>query len=256
MEKELKRLETIDSPVTAWSRFREMENTWASRQFVRLPGKEAKPEDLSEFHKALGVPEKPEDYFKDIKLSNGAVLGEADKPIADAFAAAVHKAGATPAMVSAAMDWYFTSQQQAAEKIDEADDTFHVESEKLLKQEIGPAYKRKIGAISSLFSTAPGGTDINNAKSLYSRLMGGRTADGKIIGDDPDMVRWMMGLGLEINPSASVVEDGDQTGKSVDSEIAEIEKVMRTDRRRYDKELAPRYTQLLEARDKIRARAR
>jgi hypothetical protein len=191
-----------------------------------------------------------------VKLENGAVIGEADKPLVDAFAQAVHKAGAPPQVLNAALNWYFKNQEDQAAAMDEADETFRVEAERALKDDLGPAFKRKVNAIGSLFDIAPGGPDIKNEKSLYARLMGGRTADGKIIGNDPDVVRFMMALALDRNPAATVVEDGDQSGKSIDAEIRDIEQVMRTDRRRYDKEFAPRYGELLAARDKVRARQR
>jgi hypothetical protein len=255
-KKEMERLENTADPTAAWARFRDMETTWGRRNFVKLPPKEGATEaDIQEYHKALGVPEKPEDYFKDLKLDNGAVLGDADKPVVDAFAAAVHKAGATPAVVSAAMNWYFASQEKAAADLDQADENFRIESERSLKEELGPAFARKRNAVAALFASAPGGTDVKNEKSLISRLLGGRTADGKIIGNDPDAVRFLINLALDQNPSAAVVEDGDQSGKSVEKEIAEIEQVMRTDRPRYNREFAGRYAELLATRSKIQARA-
>ena len=88
--------------------------------------------------------------------------------------------------------------------------------------------------------------------------MGVRMADGSIIGNDPDMVRFLVALALDKNPVASVVEDGDQTGKSVDTEIASIEKRMREDRSAYfkDEKTQARYRELIGARDKIQARKR
>jgi hypothetical protein len=257
-DKELKRLQNMDSPNAVYGSWRNMESTWASRKFVKLPGEDAKPEDLAEFHKALGVPEKPEDYFKSVKLENGAVIGDADKPIVDGFANAVHKAGATPAVVSAALNWYFGHQEQQAVKLDEMDDSYRREATQALQNDYGNGFKRKINSIAPLFASAPGGPDVSNPKSLYARLMGGRTADGRIIGDDPDMVRWLASISQEVNPAASIVEDAGGGGQTVDARIAEIEKVMRTDRREYNKNTAMQteYGQLLSARETIRARAR
>ena len=256
-EKEMRRLSNIDSPYAVYGSFRNLENTWASRNFIKLPPKEgASDTDVKEFHKALGVPEKPEDYFKDIKLDNGAVIGDADKPVVDGFAAAVHKAGAPPGVVNAALNWYFANQEKAAADLDAADENYKTTAIQALKEEYGPAFNRKRNAIGGLFATAPGGTDLKNDKALINRLLGGRTADGRIIGDDPDAVRFLISLALERNPAASVVEDGDQSGKSIEKEIGEIEQIMRTDRPRYNKEFAGRYAELLAVRDKVRARQR
>ena len=217
LKQELRRLERVRDIKSLWGMYRELEGKFTSGGLVKLPGKDAKPEEIAAFHKALGVPEKPEEYFKQVKLENGAVIGEADKPLVDGFAAAVHKSGATPEMVNAALNWYYANQGEQAAALDEGDDTFRREAEKALKDELGPAFKRKTNAIASLFATAPGGTDIKNENSLYARMMGGRMADGRIIGNDPDMVRFLVGLVSEVNPAATVVEDGKQSGMSIDT---------------------------------------
>jgi hypothetical protein len=254
--KELKRLERIADPAGVYGMYREAEGKLTSGGLIKKPGKDAKPEEIAEYHKAMGVPEKPEDYFKDVKLENGAVIGEADKPLVDGFAAAVHKSGATPQFVNAALNWYYQNQEEQAAAMDEADDTFRREAETALKDEYGAAFKRKANGIASLFAIAPGGADIKNEGSLYARLMGGRTADGRIIGNDPDMVRFLVALTSEINPAATVVEDGNQSGMSIDAEIKQIEGRMKDDRRAYykDEVAQSRYRELITAREKIRAR--
>ena len=257
-DRELRRLQRIASPEGMYGMYRELEGKFTGGGLLKIPGKDAKPEEIAEFHKALGVPEKSEDYFQSVKLENGAVIGDADKPLVDGFAAAVHKSGATPAFVNAALNWYYTQQEEQAAALDEADDAFQRESEQALKEEYGPAFRRNTNAISSIFASAPGGADVSNENSLVSRLMGGRMADGRIIGNDPDMIRFLVAISHDINPASSVVEDGDQTGQSIETEIAKIEKRMREDRHGYykDENQQARYRDLLTARDKIRDRSR
>lgn len=256
MEKELRRLKNLDSPFAVAGSWRNIENAWARGDFVRLPGEDAKPEDIAKYHKAIGVPEKPEGYLKDFKLANGAVLGEADLPVVQDFAAYAHKAGAPAGSVHAALNWYFEQQEKQAAALDEADDKHRRESEQALKNDFGASLARKTNALAALFVNAPGGADAKNPKSMFSRIMSGRTADGKIIGNDPDVIRWMVSLNQDVNPAASIVEDGDQGGASVETEIANIEKVMREDRRAYNKNtvMQNRYRELLDARNRIQAR--
>lgn len=255
--RELKRLQRFTDPTSVYGFAREYEGKFDRGGLVKVPGKDAKPEEVAEFNKAMGVPEKPEDYFKDIKLENGAVIGEADKPLADSFAAALHPAGASPAVVSAALNWYYKHQEEQAAAMDEADETFRHESERALKDEFGPAFQRMRNSIGPLFATAPGGSDPKNPNSLYARLTAGRLADGRIIGNDPDIMRWLVSMAQEINPAATVVEDGNQSGVTVDAEIKKIEDRMRSDSRGYfkDEPMQARYRELLTARDKIRAKA-
>src|SRR3546814_3644725 len=48
----------------------------------------ATPEQIAEWRKEQGIPEKPEDY--DLKFDNGLVIGEADKPLVAEFLKASH----------------------------------------------------------------------------------------------------------------------------------------------------------------------
>lgn len=255
--RELKRLERFTDPNGIYAMSRELESRFDKGGLIRIPGEGAKEEEVAAFRKALGVPEKPEDYFKDIKLENGAVIGEADKPLVDSFAEAAHKAGAPPAVVNAALNWYFAGQEKQAAELDAADDTFRREAEQALKNEFGAPYQRYVNSVASVFQSAPGGTDLQNEGSLYARLMGGRTADGKIIGNDPDMVRWLVGLAREMNPVATVTEGGGSF-VSIDAEIASIEAEMRDPQKRAayykDETKQARYRELLGAREKDRAR--
>ena len=257
VKRELKRLERFTDPNGIYAMSRELEAKFSGGGLIKKPGKDAKPEEIAEFNKAMGVPEKPEDYLKDVKLENGAVIGDADKPVIGEFVASMHKAGAPPAVVNEALNWYYKSQETQAAALDEADDKFRVEAERALKDEYGPAYKRYTNSISSVFKTAPGGTTLESG-SLFGRLMSGRMADGKIIGNDPDMVRFLVNIARDINPAATVVEDGGEGGVSVENEIASLEKRMKEDRRAYfkDERAQARYRELVTAREKIRARAR
>jgi hypothetical protein len=257
VDREIKRLQRFTDPNGIYAMARELESKLGRGGLVKVPGADAKPEEVAEFHKALGVPEKPEGYLKDVKLDNGAVLGDNDKPVAASFAEAMHSVGAPPAAVNAALNWYFKSQEAQAEALDVADDEFRTESERALKEEFGNAYKRYTTSIQSLFASAPGGMDANAEGSLFARLMGGRMADGRIIGNDPDMVRFLVSLAREVNPAATVTESAGATGKGLEDEIREIEKFMRKSRREYfkDEHMQARYQELLGARAKIQARA-
>jgi hypothetical protein len=254
--KELRRLERITDPAGIYGMYREAESRLTSGGLIKVPGKDAKPEEVAEYHKALGVPEKPEDYLKAMTLENGAVIGEADKPLLDGVLAAMHKSGAPPAAVNAMVNWYYAEQEKQAADLDEADDAFRREAEQALKEEFGASFKRSVNAIAPLFATAPGGTDISNDQSLYARLMGGRTADGRVIGNDPDMVRFLIGLAREVNPAATLTEDGDQSGKSIDDELADIQKLRTTEPKRYwSASVQARELELITAQQKLRARA-
>lgn len=258
-KKELARLERLAdlSPKTLYGMYRELEAKLSEGGLVKIPGKDAKPEEIAAFQKAMGWTEKPEDMIGQIKLDNGMVIGEADKPMLTNFLTAVHGATSAQDFASKATAWYYNSQEEAAAALDEADDTFRREAERALKDELGPAFKRRINSISTLFATAPGGADAKNPNSVMARLLGGRTADGKIIGNDPEISKLLMTWSHEINPVASVVEDGASgTSRSIDTELAELKALRSTNPQRYySAEVQKRELELIEAKQKDRARS-
>ena len=254
--RELKQLERYADPARIYTKARALEAKLSESGTVKLPGPKAGREEIAAFHRAIGVPENPSGYLDLIELEGGAVLGPADRPLAESFAAALHPAGATADVVSAALNWYFRNEETQAATLDAADEEFRIESERALKEEFGPAFARHTNAIAGLFATAPGGADPADSGALFARLMGGRLADGQIVGNDPDMVRFLVGLAREISPAATVTEAGNPSGQSIDTEIAEIREKMRSDRRGYfsDDGLQARYRELIATREGNRGR--
>lgn len=256
-DRELKRLERFSDPTAVYGMYRELEGKFSQGGLTKIPGKDATEAEVKAWHKAIGVPEAPKAYVENLKLPEGLTLGDQDKALASDFAEAMHKVGVPQGVMDAAYGWYLKNEEARAAEIDRQDDENRREAQKALKEEYGPAFQRSVNAINSLFAYAPGGADKGNEAGLFNRLLAGRMADGKIIGDDPDMVRFLVAIAKEVNPVATVIEDGGAAGKGIDDEIAEIEKLMRTDRRAYDKDTQKqaRYLELLEARNKHRARA-
>lgn len=260
-EKELRRLERIKDPSMLYAMYREAENRLTSGGLVKKPGDDPTEAEKAAWNKVLGVPEEPSGYLEDIKLDNGAVIGEQDKPMAESFAEALHSAGAPPSVYQAALNWYFNQQQSVADATDETDENFKIDSNRELREEFGGAFNRHINNMPAVFALAPGGSDLENENSLISRLLGGRMSDGRLIGDDPDMIRWAVAINKEINPVSTVLDMENASGKGLDEEIKQIEQIMREDKRdntgKYfkDEKLQARYRELLEARDKASQRA-
>lgn len=252
--REMKRLERYGDPARIYAKARELETKLSDSSAVRRPGSKASEDEVRAYHRAIGVPETAVGYFSQLQLDNGAVLGQADRPLAESFAAALHPAGATPEVMNAALNWYFRNEETQATALDEADEAFRIESERNLKQEFGPSFARKTNAIAALFAEAPGGSNLEDPGSLFARLMGGRLADGQIVGNDPDMVRFLCGLASDLHPMATVTEAGNPSGQSIEAEIAEIREKMRSDRRGYfaDDGLQARYRELIETRERNR----
>lgn len=249
----LKRLDRFSDPKAMWESYRALERKFSERQqgtVAKRPGPDATAEEMAEYRKSMGVPEKPEGYLENLKLPDGRILGDDDKPIATDFAAAMHEANAPPEIVNKALGWYYDYMEAQQAQQFEADEAFKYEATAALKEQWGVEYKRNVGAIGMLFEAAPQG--------VKERLLTGRTADGNLIGNDPAVIQWLAQVAREMNPAAAVLPAANATPQGVESRISEIETIMRgPDPQRYwkDERMQAEYRTLLEARQRHAGRS-
>lgn len=217
-----KDLERYADPAALYNSHRELRSWRDQGGYFKPLTDKSTPEEVALYRRTMDVPETPEGYFDKIKLSDGAVIGDADKPLVESFAKAVHGVNAPPSVVNATLDWYYKNQEEQAAQLDAADERNRSEAVKELKTDWGAQYDRNVNAIATLFSNAPDG--------LLDSLLMGRTADGRLIGDDPRIVRLMVGWAREINPMATLVD-----GRSGDpsTRLEEIRKMMVSDPDKY-----------------------
>ena len=75
----------------------------------------ATEEQVKAWRSENGIPEAPEKY--ELKLKDGLVIGEEDKPIIDAFLKSAHGANMTAQQASQAVDWYYEEvERQTAQR--------------------------------------------------------------------------------------------------------------------------------------------
>jgi len=249
----LKTLDRFADPGALWSSYRELRARVDGSRMVPLPDADAGPEARAELNAALGVPEKPEDYFDLVDLGEGEVLGEADRTVAEDFARALHPAGATPEVMSAALRWYLDNQESQQAELDTADAADREAGEAALGEMWGPSRQRMIAGIGALFADAPGGAAPEGG-GLFARLMGGRMGDGRLVGNDPDMLAFLGGLAARVNPSATVTGGSGGAGTDIAQRLSEIEAMMQTGDATYwkDDAVQQEYRDLIEARSRLR----
>lgn len=253
-KKDRKALDRFNSPSALYESWKNANDKLRSGKLLEVPGDDADDEARAAFNKALGVPEKPEEYFDKLSLSDGKVLGDADRETFNSFAAEMHKAGAPPAVVNAAVDWQLRMQQAQVEQMAEADAEFRAESENALRREMGGDFKRQTNAIAGLFTEAPDVMDL----VLNARADGGR---GHPLGDYPVFVRFLSRLALDMNPVAEMDAGDDAANmKALSDEIAELRKLSTDQTSEYwkgprAKEHQARYAKLLEIRGRAQGRA-
>ena len=246
--KEAKRLERYASPIQAWNSYRALENRVSSGELRSVLPKDATAEQKTAWRKENGIPDAPDKY--DLTLKDGLVVGEADKPAIDAFLKAAHSADMPSQMVKAAVEWYFDFQDQQAAAVAAKDIEVKKTSEDQLRSEWGQEYRPNINALHSFLDLAPGG--------VKDQLLGGRLADGTPFMSDPKVLNYLLGLARELNPLGTVVpQGGTNMAASVDTEIAELEKFMKTNRSEYnrDEKKQARLRELYGARDMIKQKA-
>lgn len=247
----MKTLERFPDPTAFAKSFREMQAKIGSGQLKpAAPGDNASPEELATWRKENGIPEAPDGYLEKLALPNGMVPGEADKPILAEFAKAMHARNAAPEVVNEAVKWYYESQDAQAKDRAAADFQAKTQAGDELNRLWGGEYRANINSVDNLLTQYP---------DVKDRLLSGRTGDGKIIGNDPAVLKMLAGIAREINPMGAHMPAGTTDAvKGGEARIREIENLIRTDPNSYWKnpETIDEYGGLLEAREKMQARGR
>lgn len=212
------------------------------------PGDKATDEDWAAYRKELGIPDKVEDFVKAIVLPDQRQIGEADKPVVEAFAERAIKSGIAPADMTVLVDEYYRMQEETQFQQAEEDSKFRKEAEKDLKEAWGGDYAGNIAAMRPYFDSVDA--------ELFDALMGGRTADGRKIGNHPGIMKFFAAKAVAENPLATVLPSGASGADSIDTEIAALEKRMGTERESWfkDEKAQARLRSLYEAKDRIKAK--
>lgn len=114
-----------------------------------VPGPEAKPEEIAAFHKAIGVPDTPEGYTPKIPEVPGLAF---DTETAKPFLVAMHKVGAPPAVVQAALDAYGQFERAKWDEDRASEKAVGLQ----LRQEWGVNYEATLGKIKEAVRWAGG----------------------------------------------------------------------------------------------------
>lgn len=253
-DKALKQLDRYQTPADIFKSLRAAQQKISSGEYKKadLP-KDATEEQVAEWRKEQGIPEKAEGYLEN--LPDGLVIGDDDKVLVEGFIGDMHAENAPPGIVHKAIDWYYRNQEQALASQQEADTAFKASAEDELRSDWGNEYRANLSSAMSLLDTMPTLEDGTAVKDLF---MKGRLADGTPIGNHPGVLRWLVNMASESGHSGFIApSDGASRAESVDSEISSIEKTMREKPREYygDEKMQARYRTLLTAREKLKASA-
>jgi hypothetical protein len=244
----LERLGRFASPADFARSYRSLETKLSSGEYRRDLPENATDEEKAAWRKELGIPDKADGY--DVKLPDGLVLGKDDQPVVDLFKQFAHERNYTPRQLNEALTWYYETQDALASQREDADGAFRQKSEDALRAEYGADYRRNMNVLGSVRDSMP--------EDLAARLLAGRLADGTKIGNDPAFIRWMVSLGLELNPASTLVPaTAANAGASIATELESIARLRVESPEAYwkDNKLLQRERELIAAQEKMRTRA-
>lgn len=247
-EEAAKQIARYASPQNVWKALRDAQNKIRSGQFKRTLADDASPEELAAWRKDNGVPEKPEDYSLD--LSGGKVVGDQDKPALQKILAAAHAGNVPQRGVSAIVDAYYDHVENEAAQRSIRDGQYKADAEDKLRADWGPDYRVNLGLAENLLAQAPEG--------LASRLLGGRTADGRILGNDPDFLKFLASVARDINPVPTMVPSGGQSvTETIQGRLEQIRQMQKSEPNKYwgNTKIQEEELKLLEALERQKGRA-
>lgn len=221
-------LERYSTPEDLGKAFREQRATISSGNLSPKPDENATPEDLAAFREANGIPKEATGYLEN--LPEGLVLGEEDKEIFEDFAGAMHEMNVEPSVMHKVIDWYngFAEDQQDA--MAEIDAGHHQETEDALRTEWGTDYRANINLVGSLIESTFG-------EENASAILNARDAEGRALMNIPGVLEGLASIQRQLNPVARIAPSTGRTAdQTLEDEITELEKFMREDREKYNKD--------------------
>jgi hypothetical protein len=207
----MKSLARYADPVAFANKTWALEQKLSSGEMKKDFPKEGTPEEQAAWKKERGVPDKWDAY--DVNLGNGYVFGDADKPVLEHFLQYAHSMNMPPERVKETLAWYPKLQEHVAAKQAQEDALYKVESDDSLSEAWGREKSVNLNAIANFLVELPA--------SVKNNFLAGRGADGRLLGDNPDILRWLASLGRR--PAASVVSNDAPThGTSISDRLNEL----------------------------------
>jgi hypothetical protein len=220
----------------------------SSGELKPVLGKNASAEEVTEYRKAHGIPEDPTKY----DLGKDVQVEERDQEAVGILLKTIHGTNATPEQAKATVKALYEIRKANADKQAESDSQALSSAEDALRAEWGGEYRRNAALIDNLLDSViePGMKDL---------LLNGRLKDGTPIIASQHMLKGLLRIALINSPAGTLVgPNGADPAKSVDEEIAAIEKTMRENRPAYNKDekMQARFRELLSVREQLNQRAK
>lgn len=213
----LKKLERYPSPKAFADEYKKLNDKVLGGEFRKVLGKDATPEEVAQWRKENGVPEKAEAYYD--ALGKDVSIPEEHKPVFDAFFEKIHPSNLSADQTKAVVSTYYELLENQKQQRQEADAAHLDKSTVALRQEWGGEFTKNMTIVDSFLKTIP--------TSVADSLIGGRGADGVLLKHNPEVVRWLSQLAYEANPAANLVPSTHSRPiEGIKERMAEIEKII------------------------------
>lgn len=254
-DKTLKRLQRMPSPEHPLKSFLNLETKFKKGEEADPFPDEGTDEEKTAWRDKHGVPAEGKGYLDGLKLDDGLVIGDNDKPAVDEFVNAMHSKNRPKEVVQDAINSYFKIRDKQIQERADKDLADENETREALREDWqGADYKKNLGAVYAFVEEAP--------EEVRDQILGARLADGTLLGNHGPTLKWLAEKSLELNPAATVVPgSGAKAMDSIKSEIADLEKMMEDNHSDYyrgakSEQLQARYRELVDAQEKIDRRGR
>lgn len=213
---ELKKLaERVASPTDAIKSIADLRREISVR--IKIPGPDATDEDKAKYRKALGVPDKPEDYK--IELPEGVEATDADQAIIDMVVPIAHANGVPAAALNGLIGEFLQKshdlQTVAVQEITKA----QADAVTALKKEWGADYEPHLN-LANRAAEAIGG------EPFKTFLQTTRIEGGGMLGDHPAIVRFLATIGRRSDEGDLMIGSTADEKASIRQQIDELNKAV------------------------------
>lgn len=231
-EKLTKLLGRYGSPKEVAKALREANSKLSQRNEIKIPDANSSDEEISKWRKAVGVPEKPEDYKLDFEVD------EASKPMIDNFLQKMHGVNTPPEFINTALNAYNEMKEQEFIEVEKINQQNKDNFEDVLRTEYGADYKGNLNAADKFINEHFG----EDTAHILKNAVG---IDGVMLFHNPDFMRGIVNLALEKNPVATM-PSGLSNTNDARKEFAEIKNLMAIASPQYynNPEMQRRYAEL------------
>ncbi|MGD9381875.1 MAG: hypothetical protein PVI03_05465, partial [Candidatus Thorarchaeota archaeon] len=175
---------------------------------------------------------------------------ESEKEVIEDLLAMAYENNLPPKAANTAAEWYLKTKEKEEEARIEQDAEVKSASEDALRAEWGNEYRANVNRIHGLLDMAPEG--------VKDKILNARFPDGTPFGSDPDSLKFLIDLAVQINPVTTLVPGaGDNIAGAISDELKNLETMMGNKNSEYWKgpkaaDNQKRYLELVRAQEKMK----